>query len=667
MRHCRPLATFLVLAVVWLAASETFAETTPPVDYDIRLTVDPDSAAITVDSRIIVSGRRTIAMSAAPWLRLGDITIDDKSAKTARTDKGVTLTLPTEGRHVIALTGRGTIPGPETAQGRPGSSPVASTDGVYLPAWSGWMPQLRGTAATYALTITTPAAYRAAATGSLNSEKLGPQENVARFEIKQGVEPPTVFAGPYEVAEKRSGSLRLRTYFHRAAASLSEGYLNAAERFIRMYEKEIGPYPFTDFHMVSAPLPVGLGFPSATYVDKRILRLPFMRGRSLAHEVLHNWWGNGVLTDYRTGNWSEGLTTYMADHALAANRSPKAGTEMRLGWLRDYAALPASRDIPVNRFVSKRHDAAQVVGYGKAAFIFHMLKHEVGADRFTAAIQRFWREKKFKLASWEDIRTVFEAETGEDLGWFFDQWVTRRGAPELSLGLSAVMSSESKHGLTLALKQTAPAYRLKVPVLVETASGPQRFDIRLDGISKTEVLELNAKPKSLRIDPDHTLFRKLLPGEAPPILRDVLLDKSAKTLVLHDDPESRQVATDLAARMFRAQPDMIDADKIRAAGDVPLLVLGTKAQIDRFIVKSRTSRRPAELSSDGTGRAWTARRRANGKAVLFVETDTAEALRALMRPLPHYRSKSFIIFEGRRAIENGVWTPTGGPLIFNFG
>jgi hypothetical protein len=44
-----------------------------------------------------------------------------------------------------------------------------------------------------------------------------------------------------------------------------------------------------------------------------VLRLPFIFSSSLPHEVLHNWWGNGVLIDDRFGNWAEGLTTYQSD------------------------------------------------------------------------------------------------------------------------------------------------------------------------------------------------------------------------------------------------------------------------------------------------------------------------------------------------------------------
>ena len=93
----------------------------------------------------------------------------------------------------------------------------------------------------------------------------------------------------------------------------------------------------------------------------------------------------------------------------------------------------------------------------------------------------------------------------------------------------------------------------------------------------------------------------------------------------------------------------------------PLLVLGSAKQFDHLIASLQLPARPPEISGRGTGRAWTVRKK-GGTAVLLVETDDAEALRAMMRPLPHYRSKSYIIFEGRRAVAHGVWSTAEGPL-----
>jgi len=60
------------------------------------------------------------------------------------------------------------------------------------------------------------------------------------------------------------------------------------------------------------------------------VRLPFIRTTSLGHEVLHNWWGNGVYVDWERGNWCEGLTTFMADYAYKEEEGESAAREMRL-------------------------------------------------------------------------------------------------------------------------------------------------------------------------------------------------------------------------------------------------------------------------------------------------------------------------------------------------
>jgi aminopeptidase N len=190
---------------------------------------------------------------------------------------------------------------------------------------------------------------------------------VGRFEA--GL--PTIFAGPYDVSEIERRNTRLRTYFHAGSEGLSELYLEQSADYIDDYAREIGAYPHPDFAMISAPVELGLGFPGIAYLNRDILALPFTRTRALAHEVLHNWWGNGVHPDFNTGNWAEGLTTYMADYRLAERAGPQAVRDMRREWLHDLNALPDAYDVPVRAFVGQGHGAAQAIGYSKVAMIFH--------------------------------------------------------------------------------------------------------------------------------------------------------------------------------------------------------------------------------------------------------------------------------------------------------
>ena len=362
-----------------------------------------------------------------------------------------------------------------------GTDPGSGEDGSYLPGGTAWLPGFDDPGpADYRVAITVPKGYRPVMTGRLEDEALGR----AVFTFDGASEEPSLFAGRWNVRERVADGLRLRTYFEPDLEGLSDDYLEASEGYIRRFSERIGQYPFDGFSILSAPLPVGLGFESLTYIGRQVLPLPFMRGQSLPHEILHNWWGNGVLVDYETGNWSEGLTTYMADYGLTEERSAEAAREMRLGWLRDVAALPPERDGTLAGFKARVHGAAQIVGYNKSAYLFLMLNDLLGQDAFDRGIRLFWERHRFKRAGWAELRSAFEEASGTDLEAFFQQWVQRRGAPSVQLETIAAKRAGDGYEMTVRIGQGQPFYRLAVPLAVETASrnrhAPRRGDRTAD-------------------------------------------------------------------------------------------------------------------------------------------------------------------------------------------
>jgi len=652
-------AAALVAAVA--AAPGLAAAAEAPVRHAIDAKLDPDSRSLEVRDVLTVHGRATLEFRLAPWIEIEDTRLDGQPAETVAIAGGWSLRLPDTGVHNVALRLRGTIPPLPPEGGRGVSLSAASgREGAYLPGYAGWFPLTADDWTAYRLTVTVPVPHRAVATGRLEEEAAEGEANRAVFAADWPAEAPALFAGPYTVEERHENGIRIRTYFHEDLAGLSDAYLNDSARYLSRFSKEIGPYPFSDFHIISAPLPVGLGFPNLTYIGRTVLPLPFVRGRSLAHEILHNWWGNGVAIDYASGNWAEGLTTYMADYALAAEEGAGRAEEMRLAWLRDYAALPGDRDTPVTAFAGKRHDAGQVVGYNKVAFIFHMLRQELGDTAFAAGLRLFWRQQKFHIAGWADLRAAFEAESDRDLGWFFDEWLERVGAPRLTLGEVAASEEGGRHSVNLTLRQDAPPYRLGVPVVIETEAGEAHRRITMDRAEITASVMLPGKPTAVRVDPGHDLFRRLLPGEAPPILRDVTLAADTATFVVTTDEGAQQVARQLAARLLDTPP-RFEPGKPSNLSHTPILIVGLTFQVEEYLADAGLGRVPDSLAGRGSARVWTARTD-GGLPVLVVAADDVEGLKALLRPLPHYGGKSYLVFQGRRAVETGVWPVRDSPL-----
>ncbi len=664
-RRTPPWLGLLALVLAQLAGVQALAEVAPAVHHEIRLRLDPDRRALRVEDRFTIERDGDIAFALAPWIELIEARVDGAIVGAARSGDRVRLPAPGRGRHQVDLTLRGIVPAlpsPEARGAAPGG--VAGAEGSFLPGAAGWLPVLPDRRIRYHLSVEVPAAYRAVASGRLVEERLDQGSYRAAFATERAGEMPAVFVGPYVIQERLAGDLRLRTYFHPELASLADDYLKVAAGRIRRYGDDIGGYPYADFHIVSAPLPVGLGFPNLTYVSRKILPLPFMRGRSLAHEILHNWWGNGVAVDYAAGNWAEGLTTYQADYALAEARGDAAAREMRLGWLRNLAALPRERDMAVARFVAKTHDAAQAVGYDKTAFIFHLLRREVGDAAFRAGLRGFWQARRFEVAAWADLQSAFERAAGRPLSWFFDQWLRRAGVPRIELSGVERRAAAGGHGVTLRLRQSAPAYRMGLPVVIETAGGPERTRLVLETLEQSFEIPLEGLPLSLHVDPDFETLRRLLPGESPPIFRDVTLSGKTVVVIPTSDPAAARSARRLAGRLLQRDFTSLPDDSPELA-DSPLLIIGLAQDIATFRARWRSSP-VADLADSGSARAWT-EERADGPPWLFVTADDAGSLDAVLRPLPHYRSQSYIVFDGAKAGRKGLWPAPASPLSHRFG
>lgn len=629
----------------------------PQHDIDVVLSID--SGEIQISDRVQVSQRDYYRFQLAPWLRLDEVKLNGVLVQVHHDLIGsrIELLRGSENELVFALSG--IVPG----RGTGASSGVASTgaDGAYLPGYAAWIPHDVAESLRFRLRVTVPLAYRAVATGKLDSESHNGQIYQAGFTQDQPSAAPALFVGPYQIHERFDHGLQLRTYFHPEIAAQSDIYLKAASAYIQRYSELIGDYPYAGFQIVSAPLPVGLGFPGLTYIDRRIVPRPFMRTRSLAHEVVHNWWGNAVAVDYASGNWAEGLTTYMADYALERDKGDAAARNMRVKWLRDYAALPAASDRAVRDFRSKQHQGDQVIGYNKVAFIFHMLRQEIGQQAFDEGIRNFWLVHRFDSASWQDLQQAFERSADVRLDWFFRQWLDQVGAPRLSLGNHKVEVVEGGYRTRIEILQPISGYQFTLAAELVTETGVEQRQLRVeDRLTHVEWFT-SGSPQSLNFDPQNDLFRRLETSETPPILRDITLNPASVVLIAGAEPGFVDGARQLVERLLDNKPQFLQPGQMPKPLQPLLLIVRSDEAIEQLArLQIKIPEDLPTLEHDAA--AWTTRLSDN-TPVLVVRADSSAALQALLRPLPHYGGQSYVLFSGGRAHSRGLWQLAGGTLF----
>ncbi|MBL8407952.1 MAG: M1 family peptidase [Candidatus Accumulibacter sp.] len=649
---------------------------------DLTVTLDPDQRRLEVIAKLPVSGRSfefelhesltvSEAVVAGRRIRPADAATPRDGTRLWR------LALPA-GAKQLRITYAGTLPATEVhrdyRQVLSGLPPMAAADGSFLPAGSGWYPQPQAALFAYRVRLSVPGEQRALVAGRLFEERLpvrAGERYQAEFEFSQATGGIDLMAGPWRIRERlvargRAPALRLRTYFPADLDSepgLAAGYLTDSERYIARYSSLIGAYPYDAFSIVASPLPTGFGMPTLTYLGVDVLRLPFIRASSLGHEILHNWWGNGVYVDAQSGNWSEGLTTFLADYAYSEERSAAAARDMRLGWLRDAAALPATGQPALGDFRSRQHGAEAAIGYGKAAMLFLMLRDRIGEAAFRQGLRDFWQAQRFQQASWDDLCRAFERSSGAELRAFFAQWLSSRQLPEVAVVSAVVSGHAAGYRLHLTLRQEQPPLALRLPV--EIATGERRVVrwVAFDKVRAVAEIDLDFRPEQLRLDPEARLWRRLEVSERPPILRRWIGALKPRSIVLGGDVAFRDAARVVVGQFFErpATPLGLSEMKAALAADESVMLIGTPSEVDAALLASGLPKPSDALEKNGergSARVWTVER----VPLLAVVATDAAALRALARPLPHYGGQSWLLFDGGRVIARGLW-PTQAPVI----
>lgn len=427
------------------------------------------------------------------------------------------------------------------------SSDVISDKGISLTGR--WYPFLEGMA-YYSLKAVLPEGFTAVS----EAEEITVRGMEYSFHFPYPLNGINLAAGRYTVLKETVDGIDIYGYFFSEDAGLAKTYIEHAGRYLKMYENLLGPYPYRRFSIVENFLPTGYSMPTFTLLGRDVVRLPFVVETSLGHEVLHQWFGNSVYADYKSGNWTEALTTYLSDHLYKEQK--ETGWQYRKKILIDYQSYVTPRkETGLKDFIQRTDFASKAVGYGKGTMLFHMLKNLVGKDTFYSALKVLVKEKKFQRASWNDIKAVFQKASGESLDGFFNQWLYRKGVPYVQINDPRVLVLKGVSTVSFELIQgstapgekgsTAPgeseSYKFKLPVKV--VAGQCEIKQTLSIEKEREFFEIPVEedacnpPAEIVFDEDYDVMRRLENEEYPPVISRLLGDENRLLVIPEKDRE----------------------------------------------------------------------------------------------------------------------------------
>ena len=506
------------------------------VHHEIKISLSPDEHSLkvtdvlTLPDSVADKGHLELYLHAglSPQIKESDVSLkvsQYQSEKTPVPLEQLEVSLPS-GINTITLTYQGKIYHPveqlgaEYARSFSVSPGLISSDGVFLSGASYWYARLTSELHTFQIDVQLPSGWSSVSQGQRSINSID-NKTVTTWSIDKSQDEIYLIAAQFNEYSQASGAIEAMVFLRKPDAKLAQKYLDTTAQYIEMYRQLLGTYPYKKFALVENFWETGYGMPSFTLLGPRVIRFPFILHSSYPHEILHNWWGNGVYVDYQTGNWAEGLTSYLADHLIKEQRGQ--AINYRRNALQKYTDfVNHNRDFPLSQFRSRHNATTEAIGYGKTLMFFHMLRLQVGDVQFIRALQTFYRQYRFKYAGFDDIRKVFESVTDLKLDSTFKQWVARTGAPELQLNNVKAVKSENGYTLIVTIEQVQAddPYVLELPLSITIDGSQTAFQTTkvIDSKRNELKVELPARPLVLDVDPEFDLFRRLDINEIPPAL-----------------------------------------------------------------------------------------------------------------------------------------------------
>ncbi len=327
--------------------------------------------------------------------------------------------------------------------------------------------------------------------------------------------PGTIIAGVFQEYKSDEAGMDLHVYFKPTHQSLAPEYTTSTVQEFTYFITLYGLPPSQKLNVVELPDDT---VPFAWAPEIAMLRGTSITEKTnyrlLADAIAHQWWGVSVSPETMDDWWlSDGFSRYSeamyVESAAGSAGLEEAVKDMSVGALA-YDTVPLSSASKLDIFSPE----FQSLATDKGAMILHMLRWVLGEDKYNKTMRDFATQYAGKSASMDEFKTIAEKNYGDQLTWFFSQWLDSTGAPEFKIkyttyrlgGAAAQNPKDAKipgFRITGEIDQDLDLFRMPVDVRIDTDGKTENKRIEVVGTSSPFTIETFGRPRRISVDPDH--------------------------------------------------------------------------------------------------------------------------------------------------------------------
>ena len=236
---------------------------------------------------------------------------------------------------------------------------------------------------------------------------------------------------------------------------------NVTPQAISVFSNNYGLYPFVNEKYGQANFTWSGGMEHQTMTSMTGSSFGFSTP-VVVHELSHQWWGDMITCKTWGDIWlNEGWASYSEALYYLETEGWQSYHNYMNGM--DYTG---GGTIYIYDTTSVWNIFGSIV-YDKGAWVVHMLRGVLGDSLFFAGVDAYYHSQyQYRAATTEDFRDVFEATTGVDLHWFFDEWIYGEYRPNYRYSYWTEPSDTNGYDVFLYVEQvqTTNPQVFKMPV-----------------------------------------------------------------------------------------------------------------------------------------------------------------------------------------------------------
>jgi aminopeptidase N len=325
-------------------------------------------------------------------------------------------------------------------------------------------------------------------------------------------------AGEYEVLKETSDGIPLEYYVYKHhVADAKANYAHTAP-MMKFFNQKIGfRYPWDKYAQVIVAdfVAGGMENTSATTLMDRITvynaraRVDESATSLIAHEMSHQWWGDVVTCkDWRHIWLNESFASYFdplySEFAFGKDEFDNIMYSAQL------AGINTDKSLGRKPIVSVGSYGANI--YPRGASVLHMMRFVLGEELFWKSLTHYITKNQFRSVETNDLKLAIEEATGQNLYWFFDQWIYKAGYPKFDISSSY---NDSTKTVALTVKQTQTQDSLTglfiTPVDFEITAGgaSSTHRVTISRLESTYVFSVTGKPTAIQFDKGNWILKEV--------------------------------------------------------------------------------------------------------------------------------------------------------------